>query len=132
MEAAPVAVMVSALLVVAGVREMTAQESCVFPFIYRGVTYHDCTMDGWNEKKYWCATTSSYDRDHRWIVCNYVPPPKTSCVFPFIYRGVSYDTCTMDGWSEKKYWCATTSNYDKDPNHRWIVCNDNDLNLNIG
>lgn len=43
------------------------------------------------------------------------------CVFPFIYKDKLYTTCTSDGMSNGKCWCATTSNYDVDK--KWTYCN---------
>ncbi|XP_074627228.1 uncharacterized protein LOC141885237 isoform X4 [Acropora palmata] len=40
---------------------------CVFPFIYHGVQYFECTED--QNKKPWCATTSNYDIDGMWGHC---------------------------------------------------------------
>uniref|UniRef100_A0A8C5F0I4 Fibronectin type-II domain-containing protein n=1 Tax=Gopherus evgoodei TaxID=1825980 RepID=A0A8C5F0I4_9SAUR len=40
-----------------------------------------------------------------------------ACVFPFIYQGRSYPTCTQDGSWPRRFWCATTRNYDRD--RRW-------------
>ncbi|CAM5101789.1 unnamed protein product [Eretmochelys imbricata] len=43
-------------------------------------------------------------------------PPVTEkgelCVFPFKYKGQSYEDCIVD--EEKQRWCATTKDYDKD------------------
>lgn len=41
---------------------------CVFPFIYKGRLYHECTkedddMDGWSDR--WCSVTANYDRDKK-------------------------------------------------------------------
>lgn len=43
------------------------------------------------------------------------------CTFPFTYKGKSYDTCTADGMSDGRLWCATTSTYDV--NKKWVYCN---------
>ena len=40
---------------------------CVFPFIYKGVTYTACTSI--DHFRNWCATTSNYDRDRLWGNC---------------------------------------------------------------
>nr|XP_020668997.1 seminal plasma protein A3-like [Pogona vitticeps] len=42
------------------------------------------------------------------------------CVFPFIYNGKSYSSCTTAGTVGGKLWCSLTSNYDVDP--RWTYC----------
>lgn len=41
------------------------------------------------------------------------------CVFPFIYRGQTYYTCTTMDASAR--WCAITDNYDRDK--KWGYCN---------
>ena len=40
---------------------------CVFPFIYHGIQYFECTND--DHGKPWCATTSNYDVDGMWGHC---------------------------------------------------------------
>ena len=40
---------------------------CVFPFIYKNVTYHECTTK--ETKAPWCSTTANYDRDLKWGYC---------------------------------------------------------------
>merc|ERR1711937_140097 len=41
-----------------------------------------------------------------------------ACVFPFVYRGLSYDECIKS--SHDASWCSTTSNYDYDK--KWGMC----------
>ncbi|XP_069089770.1 seminal plasma protein BSP-30 kDa-like [Pleurodeles waltl] len=48
------------------------------------------------------------------------------CVFPFIYQGVTYQSCTMKNYFTD--WCATTRNYDRD--RRWIECYNRDAAIN--
>ena len=50
-------------------RRTTQGESCVFPFLYSGKTYLDCTTDDEQDGRLWCATTSNYDRDQKWGYC---------------------------------------------------------------
>ena len=44
------------------------------------------------------------------------------CVFPFIFLGKEYSTCTREGRSDGHLWCATTSNFDRDK--KWGFCPD--------
>jgi len=43
-------------------------QPCVFPFIYRGQTYHSCTTVDRGNKK-WCAKTSNFDQGRIWGYC---------------------------------------------------------------
>nr|XP_045014516.1 cation-independent mannose-6-phosphate receptor [Jaculus jaculus] len=49
-------------------------------------------------------------------------PPETDdgepCVFPFIFKGKSYDECVVEG--RARLWCSKTANYDRD--HEWGFC----------
>ncbi|KAJ7391725.1 hypothetical protein OS493_017423 [Desmophyllum pertusum] len=40
---------------------------CVFPFLFNGKLYHDCTMDGYRKK--WCSTTYNFRKDKKWGLC---------------------------------------------------------------
>uniref|UniRef100_A0A8C8RTW6 Fibronectin type-II domain-containing protein n=1 Tax=Pelusios castaneus TaxID=367368 RepID=A0A8C8RTW6_9SAUR len=39
------------------------------------------------------------------------------CTFPFVYRGRAFYTCTDEAAQPRRFWCATTGNYDQD--RRW-------------
>ena len=42
-------------------------DCCVFPFNYKGATYHSCTfVDGFQP---WCSLTSDYDTDKKFGYC---------------------------------------------------------------
>nr|XP_034992124.1 seminal plasma protein HSP-1-like isoform X3 [Zootoca vivipara] len=100
--------------------------SCVFPFIYKNKTYHTCTKDGSKLHRLWCATTSSYDKDHHWKSCYETEYGGNShgkpCVFPFVYKGRLFYTCTDEEVMPRKFWCATTRSYDIDG--KWSYCAD--------
>uniref|UniRef100_V9KAV1 Matrix metalloproteinase-9 n=1 Tax=Callorhinchus milii TaxID=7868 RepID=V9KAV1_CALMI len=96
-------------------------DSCHFPFIYEGKTYKACTTDGRDDNSLWCATTADFDKDKKYGFCpdgrlftidgNSEDKP---CVFPFVFDGKTYESCTSEGRSDGYRWCATTSNFDID------------------
>uniref|UniRef100_A0A803THF5 Fibronectin type-II domain-containing protein n=1 Tax=Anolis carolinensis TaxID=28377 RepID=A0A803THF5_ANOCA len=44
------------------------------------------------------------------------------CVFPFVYKGRKFYTCTDEHVRPRMFWCATTNNFDKD--RKWSYCAD--------
>uniref|UniRef100_A0A8C7EI43 Fibronectin type-II domain-containing protein n=1 Tax=Nothoprocta perdicaria TaxID=30464 RepID=A0A8C7EI43_NOTPE len=46
-----------------------SEQSCVFPFTYRGKQFHECTSLNEKNGKLWCSTTDNYDRDYKWNFC---------------------------------------------------------------
>ncbi|XP_068120881.1 uncharacterized protein [Hyperolius riggenbachi] len=105
---------------------------CVFPFTYGGIQFDACTEAGQEDRRLWCATTSNYDNDKQWGFCRDKALPTVEgnangspCVFPFIYRGIYYNSCTAAGQDDRRLWCATTRNYDNDK--KWGFCLDQAL-----
>uniref|UniRef100_A0A673IKN4 Matrix metalloproteinase-9 n=1 Tax=Sinocyclocheilus rhinocerous TaxID=307959 RepID=A0A673IKN4_9TELE len=107
---------------------------CVFPFVFLGVKYDTCTIDGRTDGYRWCATTANFDTDKQYGFC---PNRDTAviggnsegepCQFPFTFLGNEYSSCTSEGRSDGKLWCATTSNYDTD--QKWGFCPDRGYSL---
>lgn len=108
---------------------------CVFPFIFEGRSYSACTTKGRSDGYRWCATTANYDQDKLYGFC----PSRADvtvtggnsagemCVFPFVFLGKQYSTCTGEGRSDGRLWCATTSNFDADK--KWGFCPDQGYSL---
>uniref|UniRef100_A0A3B4WHD2 Matrix metalloproteinase-9 n=1 Tax=Seriola lalandi dorsalis TaxID=1841481 RepID=A0A3B4WHD2_SERLL len=94
---------------------------CHFPFTFEGKSYTTCTTEGRTDDLPWCATTADYGRDKKYGFC----PSEllytfggnangAKCVFPFVFLGKEYDSCTTEGRSDGYRWCATTENFDND------------------
>ncbi|XP_070795509.1 LOW QUALITY PROTEIN: matrix metalloproteinase-9-like [Pituophis catenifer annectens] len=104
-------------------------QPCSFPFKFQGQMYSSCTTDGRSDGKLWCATTRDYDADWKWGFCPDQGPGVIGgnsqgkpCSFPFKFQGQMYSSCTTDGRSDGKLWCATTRDYDAD--WKWGFCPD--------
>eukprot|EP00747_Dinoflagellata_sp_TGD_P114743 gnl/TRDRNA2_/TRDRNA2_171995_c2_seq1.p1 gnl/TRDRNA2_/TRDRNA2_171995_c2~~gnl/TRDRNA2_/TRDRNA2_171995_c2_seq1.p1 ORF type:complete len:589 (+),score=98.63 gnl/TRDRNA2_/TRDRNA2_171995_c2_seq1:168-1934(+) len=105
---------------------------CVFPFIYRDISYSSCTMTAWTTL--WCGTvpelpaTGSGD----WAVCEASCPgylytgvqvygtTGCACVFPFVYGARTFNTCTRVSGSEP--WCGTSPLVVQGSPDGWIAC----------
>ncbi|KAI1904963.1 hypothetical protein AGOR_G00011080 [Albula goreensis] len=109
------------------VEDDIAPEYCVFPFKYQDRLYYSCTRVNAGKHRPWCAITSDYDTDKLWGYClgdggaSFLMGD-SPCVFPFIYGGKEYSHCITTNHYPGAPWCATTSNYDSDPDHAWAYC----------
>ncbi|KAM8864717.1 matrix metalloproteinase-9 isoform 2-T2 [Spinachia spinachia] len=94
---------------------------CHFPFTFEGKSYTTCTTDGRSDNLPWCATTADFSIDKKYGFC----PSEllytfggnadgAQCVFPFVFLGEEYESCTTEGRNDGYRWCATSSNFDND------------------
>ena len=74
-------------------------KDCV-PMLYSGAYYTACT----GETAYsWCATKTNDDGTYsEWGYCGYGDSSGDTCVYPFVYSGVTYTGCYGGSW------CATS------------------------
>ncbi|XP_027833736.1 seminal plasma protein A3-like [Ovis aries] len=92
----------------------TKDMKCVFPFIYRGIKFVDCTSH--DSIFLWCSLNADYTGRRK--SCSKTDYAK--CVFPFIYGNKSYQTCTKTGSVTRRYWCSLSPNFDED--RAWKYC----------
>merc|ERR1712215_626703 len=80
----------------------TGKGPCIFPFLYKGKEYNECTLYHANGGKAWCATSLKADGNmHQWSNCY-----MDSCS-PDLDGG-PYTGCIPSATQEGKEWCATT------------------------
>ncbi|XP_078670214.1 uncharacterized protein LOC144910713 [Branchiostoma floridae x Branchiostoma belcheri] len=127
-----------------------AEIPCVFPFKYKGIWYEDCSRK--DSPLPWCAWDAEF-KPGRWAVCDWINKTtdggtgngagesdedqsnpwtdgedawlwdETSCVFPFMYKGVLYQKCTTHDSSHP--WCSVDAIY-QHGSGRWAYCKTSD------
>ena len=99
--------------------------SCVFPFAHNGMIFDSCTLGAVGMSTPWCAVNSDATKtDYCYKEgCPFAVTVKgKTCVFPFQYKGILYDSCTyVDSYSPHP-WCALTHNYDTHLKSEWDYC----------
>ena len=93
---------------------------CV-PWVYNGENLTGCTEGGYA----WCAT-STYDTGayKTWAYCGYGDSNGDSCIFPFRYGDLDYNTC-YNGW------CATSIYKNERYYYSYKNCNEEELALGM-
>ncbi|XP_074172274.1 binder of sperm protein homolog 2 isoform X2 [Rhinolophus sinicus] len=88
--------------------------TCVFPFMYGDVVYHNCISV--HSSYDWCSLDKKFQG--RWRYCTGKDPPV--CVFPFFFRKKLFHRCTKEGYILNRSWCSLTKNYHDD--RKWKQC----------
>merc|ERR1711970_199083 len=79
----------------------TGKGPCIFPFLYKGKEYNECTLYQASGGKAWCATSLKANGNmHQWSACD-----MDSCS-PDLDGG-PYTGCVPSATQEGKEWCAT-------------------------
>ena len=101
----------------------SAGVECVFPFKLENITHNACTVDGNSdsEENHWCSTKLDEDGVHiggqgNYGYCGPECPVEENCsanngkkcVFPFKWKNLTHNECTVHGSPEPdKRWCST-------------------------
>ena len=81
--------------------------NCKFPFTYNKKTYNNCTTDGDNGNRPWCALTSDYVG--LFTYCYDFWQSSLQCVFPFFVNGKKYDKCDFLSRTSKYKQCRSNN-----------------------
>merc|ERR1712168_896732 len=96
-----------------GVTTINAQNGtsyCLFPFIYKDITHSECITTDDPNGQLWCSTKQDSQNNHikgNWRHCTGDYRGPSFCKFPFIFKEVSYSSCTTKDDPEGKLWCST-------------------------
>jgi len=93
--------------------EILSTRPCIFPFYHNGVKYTSCTLGNSmvpSRDREWCAihTVQQKMLPGAYAYCSEGEESKKigtrTCVFPFIYEGLTFHHCTM--YDHAVPWCA--------------------------
>ena len=100
---------------------------CIFPFKDYGRTYNACTLDTSSNGKPWCSVKVDDQGNHIsgfWSACSLECPVEEGCPchFPFKWKGIRHDACTMHDTPNGKPWCALEVNHRGEATESWAAC----------
>eukprot|EP00747_Dinoflagellata_sp_TGD_P186883 gnl/TRDRNA2_/TRDRNA2_44243_c0_seq1.p1 gnl/TRDRNA2_/TRDRNA2_44243_c0~~gnl/TRDRNA2_/TRDRNA2_44243_c0_seq1.p1 ORF type:complete len:686 (-),score=53.07 gnl/TRDRNA2_/TRDRNA2_44243_c0_seq1:25-2082(-) len=104
---------------------------CYFPFSWHGTSFNTCTDAG--ASTLWCGIVPQVeDGSNSWTLCTKTCPGwyeqvvkmtnGCPCYFPFVYRGVSYRSCTYASFG--MLWCGTRAYVQPGSPNDWVPCTD--------
>ncbi|KAI3389771.1 hypothetical protein SNEBB_005863 [Seison nebaliae] len=101
---------------------------CKFPFFYNKQIHYGCVED--DNRGKWCSLTVNLLNDRENVQtrsctqADEAMAAEPKCQFPFMYKNVRYDSCTIapiDGNEQPNGpWCSL--DFDMDQYNRWIIC----------
>ena len=106
-----------------------SKKKCQFPFVFKNHTYYGCTKKASLNGKAWCSTrTNPTSNEHitgqklfgdcdsscpmnECQVTEKASNQQKPCEFPFVFKKVTYHSCTKDDAGENgNPWCSTKVN----------------------
>jgi len=114
----------------------TAGDKCDFPFTLNGVEHTKCTLAESTDGKPWCSIGNLVELDSRSMIkgiCDLnacevedctecVTDKGIPCVFPFTYKEVTYNNCTLVDDVGGRPWCSTQVNSEGEYTGQWGNC----------